>query len=256
MRRKVERVSNEIAERLNPIDGIEAITLHESAESDILDPYFFLSLDIYYKGALPSAQDRLHFFEDAGGFESSEYTDKDRFFLEELPVRLEYKHTTRIDHIVEKPVENLKVFRENGTYTFYRLYYGNVITKNGNWLDTVRTRIEKLPEIFWEKLRASFFSTAEHHLTDLKSAVVREDELFYLFSLSGFLKSFCSFLFAVNTRFEPSGRKMYNQILDLPILPQDFKGHFTSLLREDPELPPSRKQEIAEKIVKSALYMV
>jgi hypothetical protein len=256
MRQKVDRLSKYIASQLEAIEGVEAITLHESAESDIHDPYFFLSLDIYYSGALPSPQQRQHFFEDAGGFESSEYTEKDRFFLEELPVRLEYKHLKRIDHIVDHPEENLHVFRSNGTYMFYRLYYGNVLYESSQWLVTTREKLEKLPDSFWKRLREAYFAASEHHLTDLKSAVACEDSLFYLLSLAGFMKNICSFLFAINRRFEPSGRRLFEQTLDLKVLPEDFRGHFYSIVREDRELPPSRKQEIAEKIVRSVMYMV
>ncbi len=256
MRQKVDRLSKDITERLKAIAGVEAITLHESAESDIDDPYFFLSLDIYYRGALPEPQDRQCFFEDAGGFESSEYTDKDRFFLEQLPVRLEYKHTQRIDHIIDNPEENLQVFRSNGTYMFYRIYYGSVLLKNTSWIENARARLEDLPENLWQKLREAFFSASEHHLTDLKSAVIRDDSLFYLISLSGLVRNVCSFLFAVNKRFEPSGRRLFEQTLKLETLPENFRGRFDSILREDKELPPSRKQEIAEKLVRSLIYMV
>lgn len=257
MKNKVSRLAEEIAGSLtSSIESIEAITLHESAESDIHDPYFFLSLDVYYKGALPPAADRQMFFENAGGFESSDYTEKDRFFLEQLPVRIEYKHTQRVDHIIDNPQENLQVFRANGTYMFYRIYYGTVLREQSNWLKDARKRLENLPDLFWNRLGEAFFSAGEHYLTDIKSAVVREDSLFYLISLSGFIRSVCSFLFSLNRQFEPSGRKLFEQTLALKIVPENFRGRFDSILREDSELPPSRKQEIAEKIVRSLMYMV
>jgi hypothetical protein len=139
---------------------------------------------------------------------------------------------------------------------FYRLYYGSVLLQNTAWIENARKRLEELPENLWRKLREAFFSASEHHLTDLKSAVVRDDSLFYLVSLSGFIRNVCSFLFAVNERFEPSGRKLFEQTLQLKTLPENFRGRFDSILREDKELPPSRKQEIAEKIVRSLMYMV
>ncbi len=256
MRKKVDRLSKEITERLVSIEGVDTITLHESAESDINDPYFFLSLDVYYRGALPAPEERQYFFEDAGGFESSEYSDKDRFFLEQLPVRLEYKHIKRVDHMVDHPEENLHLFRTNGTYSFYRLYYGTVLHEGSPWLEETRRKLENLPDNLWKRLREAFFAAGEHYLTDLKAAVVSDDPFFYLLSLAGFLRKVCSFLFAVNRRFEPSGRKLFSQTLELEVLPQDFIGHFHSVIREDPELPPSRKQEIAEKIVRSMIYMV
>lgn len=256
MKQKVDRLSRDIAERLTSIEGVEAISLHESAESDIYDPYFFLSLDVYYRGALPPPAERQYFFEDAGGFESSEYTEKDRFFLEDLPVRVEYKHIRRIDHIIDSPEENLQVFRSNGTYMFYRLYYGTPLINRTSWLEEVKRKLDSLPEEFWKRIGEAYFSAAEHHLTDLKSAVVRDDSLFYILSLAGCIKNVSSFLFVLNRRFEPSGRRLLEQIFRLDTLPEHFKGRFDSLVREDRELPPSRKQEIAEKLLRSLMYMI
>ncbi len=256
MKRKVQRISNYITDQLQMIDGVVAITLHESAESDINDPYFFLSLDVYYQGALPDAGRRQSLFEDAGGFETSAYSSKDRFFIEKLPVRIEYKHIKRVEHLLQNVIENLWAFRETGTYMFYRLAKGAVLYEDGPWLNEIRDRLSKLPESFWEALRESFFYSAEHNLVDLKSAVLQKDDLFYLVSLSGFIKSICSFLFAVNKQFEPSGRQLFEQTLALNTLPENFRGRFYSILREDPEFPPERKQEIAELMTRSMINLM
>ena len=119
----------------------------------------------------------------------------------------------------------------------------------------MRAQLKKLPDAFWLALRESFFSAAEHYLTDLKSAVARKDDLFYLVSLSGFVKSICSMLYTVNRRFEPSGRMLFEQTLKLTILPENFRGRFYSILREDPEFPPERKQEIAELMTRSVINL-
>ncbi len=256
MKRKVQRVSSYITDQLQMIDGIVAITLHESAESDINDPYFFLSLDVYYQGALPDSGRRQTLFEDAGGFETSSYSTKDRFFIEKLPVRIEYKHIKRVEHLLQNVNENLWAFRETGTYMFYRLAKGAVLYEDGAWLTEIRNRLRQLSNSFWEALRESFFYSAEHYLVDLKSAVLQKDDLFYLISLSGFIKSICSFLFAVNNSFEPSGRQLFQQTLALETLPENFRGRFHSILREDPEFPPERKQEIAELMTRSMINLM
>ncbi len=256
MKRKVQRISNYITDQLQMIDGIVAITLHESAESDINDPYFFLSLDVYYQGALPDSGRRQSLFEDAGGFETSAYSTKDRFFIEKLPVRIEYKHIKRVEHLLQNVHDNLWAFRETGTYMFYRLANGSVLFEDGAWLNNIRGHLNKLPDSFWAALRESFFYSAEHYLVDLKSAVLQKDDLFYLLSLSGFIKSICSFLFAVNLRFEPSGRQLFQKTLALDTLPENFRGRFHSILREDPEFPPERKQEIAELMTRSMINLM
>ncbi len=255
MKRKVERISNSIVERFKAVESIEAITLHISAESDIHDPYFFMSLDVYYNGALPESRERQLLFEDAGGFETSSYCKKDRFFMEDLPVRIEYKHTKRVEHLLHNLEDNLWAFRQTGTYMFFRIQQGHVLFSRGEWLEGIRDELTRLPEGFWEALRESFYSAAEHYLTDLKSAVVRGDDLFYHISLTGFVKSMCSMLFAVNRRFEPSGRLLFEQTLGLKVLPENFKGRFYSILRDDPEFNHSRKQEIAELLTRSVVNL-
>ncbi len=255
MKNKVQDLANSIAGMLEPLEDVEAITLHESAESDINDPYFFLSLDVYYRGALPSYEQRIALFEGAGGFETSNYTEKDRFFYGDLPVRIEYKHINRIEHIIDLPKENIREFRHAGTYMLYRLQHGRVLLEKSSWLASTRDRLQELPEELWEALQETFFFSLEHYLADLKSAVARDDDLFYLVSLSGFVRSLCSFLCAINRSFEPSGRRLFEYTIALNILPENFKGRFYSILREDPEFPPSRKQEIAELLTKSVMYL-
>lgn len=255
MKNKVQNLANAIAGMLEPLEGVDTITLHESAESDINDPYFFLSLDVYYRGQLPPHEQRIELFEGCGGFESSTYTHKDRFFCEDLPVRIEYKHIDHIDRILEQPEENIREFRHAGTYMLYRLYHGRVLLEKSSWLGAVRDRLKELPEPFWAALRENSFFSMEHYLADLKSAVAREDDLFYLVSLSGFVRSLCSLLCAVNRRFEPSGRRLFEYTLALEILPENFRGRFHSILREDPEFPPARKQEIADLLTRSMVHL-
>jgi hypothetical protein len=254
MKNKVYNLANSIAGMLEPVEGIEAITLHESAESDVTDPYFFLSLDVYYRGALPTAEQRIDLFEGAGGFETSYYTSKDRFFYGDLPVRIEYKHIERVDHILNSPKDNIREFRHSGTYMLYRLQKGRALLEKSTWLASARERLSGLSEEFWGALRETYYMGLEHYLVDLKSAVARNDDLFYLLSLSGFIRSLCSLLCAVNRCFEPSGRRLFEYTLALEKLPENFRGRFYSILREDPEFPPARKQEIADLLTKSVVH--
>ena len=147
------------------------------------------------------------------------------------------------------------VFRQTGTYMFYRLATAHVLEKKSDWIEAVRSSLKELPEEFWERLSHSSRATMEHYLGDLIAAVIRDDGLFYLISAAGFIKSFLSLLFVLNRLFEPSGRTLYDRALDLPVLPENFRGRFHSFLREDPEFPPSRKREIAELMAKSVVFM-
>jgi hypothetical protein len=255
MKRKVERISTELAERLQKWDGVDSILLADSAETGEYDPYFILSLDVYYNGILPISEERQRQFSDAGAFESSSTSSKDRFLIEDLPVRVEYKDMGRIDEILKRTQDNMWVFRQTGTYMFYRMETGQVLFQASPWIDSVRAQLSELPDAFWELMVRSSRATMEHYLSDLISSVMADDKLFYLISSAGFLKSFLSLLFVINRTFEPSGRRLYDMVWQLPEIPENFKGRFESFLRDSDAFPPSRKMEIAELMARGIVRM-
>lgn len=251
--RKIERITKDLSERIAAWDCVDAITIAESAQADFDDPYFFVSLDVFYSGEVPPLDVRRKVFQDAGAFESSTVAMKDRFLIDGVPVRIEYKDKSRIDEVLTQVEKNLWVFRQTGTYMFYRLQTGTVLFQRSDWIEQTRQRLGKLPDSFWRLLAASCQATMEHYLSDLNAAVFRNDDFFYLISRAGFIKSFCSMLFVLNRRFEPSGRKLLEQIFSLPRLPENFRGRFESFITEDPEFPPLRKREVAELLAKSII---
>lgn len=255
MRRRVERISTGLVDKLKSWEGVDCILLAESPKSDDFDPYYFISLDVYYRGTLPDLEERQRQFSDAGAFESSSVAAKDRFLVEEIPVRVEYKDMGRVDQILKRTRENMWAFRQTGTYMFYRLETGKILYTNSEWVETIRQDLKALPDTFWSLMVGSSRATMEHYLSDLVTAVMREDNLFYIISAAGFIKSFLSLLFVVNRRFEPSGRKLYEVVWELKVLPENFKGRFESFIRESPELPPTRKMELAELMTRSILPM-
>lgn len=255
MKRKVERISTDLAGRISEWDVVDTVALAEVVDEYLHDPYFFLSLDVYYRGVLPDVDTRMGVFSDAGAFESSSVTSKDRFLIESIPIRIEYKDMSRIDDILKRTNENMWVFRQSGTYMFYRLQTAGVLIAQSDWLDRVRDSLAELPDEFWERLVNAGRATMEHYLGDLMASVLRDDSLFYLLSSAGFMRSLLSLLFVLNRRFEPSGRALYQKALELPALPENFTGRCASFLRDDPEFPPTRKQEIAELLAKSVILM-
>ncbi|MBN1687157.1 MAG: DUF4037 domain-containing protein, partial [Spirochaetales bacterium] len=236
-------------------DGVDCILLAETPKSDDYDPYFFISLDVYYRGRLPDVDDRQRQFSDAGAFESSSVASKDRFLLEDIPVRVEYKDMGRIDEILQRTKDNMWVFRQTGTYMFHRLETGKVLYAESEWIETIRGDLKALPDTFWALLVQSSRATMEHYLSDLMTSVIQENNLYYLISSAGFIKSYLSLLFVANRRFEPSARKLYETVWELKELPENFKGRFESFLRDSPDFPPSRKMELAELMARSILPM-
>lgn len=256
MKRKVERVAQSLVEKLIQWDTVDTITLAESADVEIYDPYFFLSLDVYYRGTIPDSDERLELFSDAGIFESSQVNRKDRFMIEELPVRIEYKDIARMEAILSGKGGEVWAYRQPGTYMFYRIENGQVLHQKSSWLTDIRSRLNELPESFWQFLQEATKNAMEHFLSDVSAAVIQNDNFFFLISSAGFIKSLCSLLFLVNRRFEPSGRRFLEMVRELPDLPENFRGRFESFLRQDSEFTPGRKRELAELLAKSVISMI
>ena len=238
--------------------GVECISLNEAALPDTLDPYFALVMDIYYQDslpdAIPGAEERHRLY---GGnleaFETSGSGNKDRFFMEDIPIHLEYKSVGMIEELVtiaDTKIESLWFIKDSGTYSFYRLAHGEVVFSRHDWILAIRRRLGTLGNEFWQIMRNAHESKMEHFLSDLGAALIQEDDFFYLTSAAGFIKNACLTLFCVNRRFEPSHRAYYKQVLELKELPDSFKVYFESFLSSDPEITMKRKFSLAQLIAK------
>ncbi len=254
MNRKVKTISASLAEKIMQWEGVDTVTLAESAEEEVFDPYFFISLDVYYAGTLPEPAIREKVLE-ANLFESSSVQNKDRFFIKDMPVRVEYKLKAETEKMIARKEQYLDMFRASGTYLFYRLEKGNVLGKKSDWIESIRRQLHSFPESFWNSLRTIFQTTMEHKLSDLGAAAFRKDDFFYLVSSSGFVRNACRVLFAVNRVFEPSGRLYYKRVTSLPKLPEEFIGRLDSLLRQKDMLSQERKWEVAELLAKSIIAL-
>jgi hypothetical protein len=255
VQRKVARISEALTNTISAWETVEAIVLGESAEIKLLDPYFTISLDVYFTGVLYPRNDRREQFGAPRTFDTVPGFTEDRFLVEELPVRIRYQETTRIEFLLKRIGDGEWVFHEAGTHPFYRLAHGQVLFHRSDWLESIRRRLGTLPDHYWQMLRDGARIATSYYLNDLRAATYRSDSLFVVFSLSRFLQNLCGFLFAVNRSFEPSPRLMMEKVVDLPRLPDGFRGRFESLLREGPDLTVDRRAEIAELLTKSILAM-
>lgn len=254
MQQKVERAIERVVGIVRSWSSVDAVVALESGE-DIYDPYFFVSLDIYYSGELPSREEREAQFSDVFAFETLDPDRKDRFLLDEIPFRLEYKDEARFDELFRQAKKSAAVLRDGGTYPFYRIQNGRELFIESNWLGKMQDAVANLPEEFWDQLRTTYQARMEHNLNDLAAAVVREDQLFYMISLANFVRSICGVLLAVNREFEPSDRRLAETVRNLEVLPESFRGRFDSLLRQEPDLTPERKSEIATLFAKSVMAL-
>lgn len=255
MMHKVERLASKLTSVVSSWPGVESVVSCEASETDVLDPYFALVLDVYCYGSIPTSEERQALFENPGAFETSQNGDKDRFFIDELPIHLEYKRTRIIEDLVTNSFDSMWMFGSSGTYMLYRLANGKKLFAKSDWLERMRAALADSPAEFWMRLRETYQQKMEHSLSDLGGAALKDDRFFYFVSLAGFIRSCASAIFALNRQWEPSDRHMTGALMELPTLPDDFQGRWSTLMRTDGSVDPAKRYQIAQLIARSVFSL-
>lgn len=259
MKYKTKVLVDRFAKQFSGWPAVECVSLNEAALPDTLDPYFALILDVYYTGAIPMEEERRkQYGSDIAAFETSSQGNKDRFLVGDVPVRIEFKSTQKIDNLVDiadTKHDMLWLVKDSGTYGYYRLVNGEVLYSRNDWIRDVQKRLLNVSDDFWKQMRDASQSKMEHFLSDLGAAFIQEDDFHYLIASSGFIKNACLTLFSINRCFEPSHKAYYNQVLKLPILPESFASYLESFLRNDAEMTTERKYYLAQLIAKGIVVL-
>jgi hypothetical protein len=261
MKGKADRIVKAITGAISTWPGVECVTLGEHAEADVLDPHFALVIDAYLHGDQPPVEERQASFAavagQPGAFESSVTQSKDRFFVEELPLRVEYKRVEMIDEVIARSKEPdatlVWVFKNSGTHMLYRLQNSTLLYQKGDWLKQVRHDISHLPSAFWKALQGASAVKMEHYLADLGAASFGDDGYFYGVSMAGFTRYTAASLFMANRKLEPSHRNISARLCELKRLPDNFLGRWETLLRSDGGISAAQKYEVAELIARSVI---
>ena len=259
MKYKTKVLVERFAGILSQWQGVECVTLNEAALQDTLDPYFALILDVFFSAPIPNAEQRCAVYgDDIIAFENSGLNEKDRFLIGDIPIRLEYKFTGKIEEpvsIAESRIEDLWLIKDSGTYGFYRLANGEIIFSRSHWIYDIRKRLGNIGDAFWNEMRGAAQSKMEHFLSDLGAAFFHGDEFHYLIASAGFIKSACLALFCINRRFEPSHRAYYKQVFELPVLPVSFRAQLENFLESETEMVMERRFNLARLIAKGVLAL-
>ncbi len=250
----VYRTNDGIQRVVETWKSIDTITVMRFG-ADRFDPSFFLSYDVYYHATLPERSERESAFETAQAFEASLDGLKDRFILDEVPVRLEYKSIGQMDRLVNRVFDVESSGYPRSTYGLYRIINSDLVLSRSDWLRGVRERLATPPIEFWRRRRSVLESRMEHALSDLASAAVADEELFFQLSLADFLENLLRALFTINRRFEPSGRSMAAAVSTLAVIPEEFSSRLEHLLRTESAVKKNQKREIAELLARSLLHL-
>ena len=256
VKRKVFNIARDYTKRLSDIEQVEAVILSETAEMEIYDPYFIIDMDIYYTKSLPESEERRMILGNPDIFETASVYPVDRFICEELPVILNYRHVKSIEGIFNRIEKAEWVFRIESSNILYRLKEGQVLfSRNPDWIENIKGRFDDIPVDFWQNILDSSLFFMEHYLREINVSVFKGNHLLYHNSLSKFIQSVCSYVFAVNCRFEPSPRMVYDEMARLPRLPDEFMTRFETLINPVRDFSLERTWEIAQLIAKSLIPM-
>jgi hypothetical protein len=256
LKRKTIELAQGLAGALSAWDGVEAITLNEAAEGDTLDPNFALALDVYHALPLPPPETRQSQYGKVDVYEPT--MTKDRFFSGDIPVRIEFKQTSKIEElarIASGGKESFYAIADAGTYGFYRVVESHVLYPRGAWFKDMKKRLSTLGRDFWNALRDSYQSKMEHFLSDLGAALLSDDNFYFLVSSAGFIKTASLTLFCINRRFEPSYRFYYKQVSSLQVLPDSFDAQLETFLRASPDVTMERKYGVAQVIARGIIAL-
>jgi len=253
MKYKVEELTNFLRDTISGWSNVECITVDRRSDTFAYDPYFALVIDVYFKGKILSSEKRRKAFGDPGDFETAPGQMKDRFFLDEMPIRIEYKTTSGMNKLISSPMRNLKLLKNSGTYAFFRLKNNKVIFSASEWIERTRTTLDNFPEIAWEALHDGFNAKMEHFLADMGAASFSGDKFFLLLSEAGFMRFAAASIFMANRRFEPSHRDIEDHLRNLDSIPEGFWTAWDALLQKGGEVPALKRFEIARVLASSVL---
>ena len=255
MKNKVRRNVKDIVDVLSSWSAVRAVVLQHFAEKDVYDPGFSVTLDVFLDGEIPDRDQRADLFPRSEYFESSRINNKDRFIMQELPVRISYKDCKRVDMVLSAVDTDDWLSYERDTYLFHRIATGTLEWNRDDWMNTILRKLDELPESLWRQWIDSCQRRIDHYLGDLGAASMKDDPLYFQISLAGFLKSMIQLLSAINHVFEPGPRDYSASLALLEEVPEGFEANWSSLLRADGELPAYRKHEIAEILARGVFAM-
>ncbi|MBN2441751.1 MAG: DUF4037 domain-containing protein [Spirochaetales bacterium] len=253
MKRKVFRIANDYSTKIAQYENIETIVLGEGADIEVHDPNFMITLDVYFSGRLPSQRKRASVYENPEFFESSTVHPVDRFIAENLPVIINYRKMNNVDRIFDRIEKAEWVFRMESSNILHRLKEGHILFNRSGWIDKIRKRFDTIPDEFWAHILESSSFLIEHYLREINVSIFKNNNFLYQISLTNYIKSVCSFIYALNRDFEPSPRLLYQAIQKMDHLPDEFVNRFDALLNPTSDVSLEQKGEVATLIAKNLI---
>lgn len=216
-------------------------------------PLFCLKLDLFFRGPIPQFPDRLKALPSIQFVETSLSREKDRFFMNQMPIHLDYKTVSQ----VEEELADLDLpdppLRQDTTYSLFRLYHGIPVHTKSAWIRGVKAKLEALSDDFWGFQKTNLASRLEHLLSDMAAANFNRDGMFFQIAQARFLETLAELLFAFNRQFLGPPEELKFQIEGLDVLPSGFTGYFETMLRDDSTIDRDRRVSLARRLAEGVL---
>ena len=252
MTHTVQEVCDRISRILTSLEGVQTVTLHLRAEHPD-QPYFAIAYDAYCAGRIPSRASRRAAFEFSGAFESARGREKDRMFVDELPIRIEYRSVELLESLVSSAESGYAEDPEE-SYALFRLESGEIVGGTDNTrIETLRSRSAALPAAYWQSLQAALRYKLEHVLSDLMAAAAEGDDVFAFSAQAGFVEYVIRLVFADNRLHYPGLRHGMARSLELENLPDHFESIMTYLVDMEGERTLARRAEYAATLARQLI---
>jgi hypothetical protein len=252
MLQKINRMTETLVEGLSSLPNIEAIQkIPYRTDKNEASPLACLKLDVFSLGAIPEPSARMQGFPDPEFLETSPGKNKDRFFLGDLAVHIEYKRVQDIEELLAHLHTPAYRLNEDSTYGLFRLRHGVPVLKKSEWIEHQKKLLENLPEPFWQGLRQNLKSRMEHQVADLGSALYNQDAFHFQTSLAHYLETISELLFVANEEFLCPPEQIRVSLEELKNLPSGFEGLFDTLIRAD--VDQERKLSVARRLAELLL---
>ncbi len=253
MIQKINQLVETILQSLAATPDVECVQRIPYLAGMPSSPLFCLKLDLFFRGPIPEFPERLKTLPALQFVETSLSREKDRFFLNQMPIHLDYKTVARVDaELADLGVPDSPL-RQDTTYGLFRLYHGIPVHTKSTWIREVKAKLESLPDEFWTFQKTNLASRLEHLLSDMAAANFNRDGLFFQIAQARFLETLAELLFALNRQFLGPSEELKFQIEGLEVLPAGFTGYFDTLLREDPAIDRERRVSLARHLAEGVL---
>jgi len=255
MKRKSEEILLFLIDTISKWPSVDCICEDPRSKQDELSPHYAIVLDVYYRRGIPAIEKRQNLFNNPGAFESAAGAMKDRFFLDEMPIRIEYKHIPAVEDIAAHPLRHIRFLKNSGTYPLYRLLVFPLVFSRSDWILQRRSDLVNFPEETWKALFISFSAKMEHYLSDFGAAATSENQFFRIMSRAGFLRYAGASIFMHNHNFEPSHAEYELQLKKQTNLPTNFENYWDPVASDHNELSEFKKFELARVLAREIFQL-